>query len=188
MDVHFLGVAMSIESDAYAKHMNLKLAANELGVNWKTLYCRLKKQGVKVAGDKLRYGADRDKLGALGESIFKKYVPDAVDKNKTEFQSKYDFDIYGLKIDVKCGKPRQLNKKYTALSWSFSFKKQSLIADFIVCFCLDDQNQIEKTLLVPNEFFKGLQTVSVSKDGGSKWLDYATSPEELQDFFKEVSS
>lgn len=98
--------------------MNLKLAANELGINWKTLYCRLKKQGVKVVGDKLRYGTDRDRIGAYGEALFKGLVPDARDRNMVEFQSKYDFDLYGMKIDVKCGIPRALNKKYPeSLSW-----------------------------------------------------------------------
>jgi hypothetical protein len=179
---------MSIESDAYAKHMNLKLAADDLGINWNTLYCRLKKQGVQVVGDKLRYGADRDRLGAHGEALFKKLVPDAVDRNLIAFQSKYDFDLYGMKIDVKCGLPRSLNKRYPdSLSWSFSFKRQSLIADFVVCFCLDKQKEIEHVLLVPNEFFQGLQTVSVSCNGRSKWLEYSTKKEELAQFFLDMS-
>jgi hypothetical protein len=179
---------MTIESTAYEKHKNLKLAAQELGMGWQTLYCRLKKQGVKVTGDKLRYGTDRDKLGAFGESLFKNLVPIANDANANKFQAKYDFDVLGLKIDVKCGKPRQLNKKFKATSWAFSFKRQSLVADFIVCFCLDESNQIEHVLVVPKEFFSGLQTVSVSRFGNSKWIDYAIKPEELNNFFQEYTS
>lgn len=174
---------MSIESDAYNKHKNLKIAANELGIKWQTLYVKLKAQGVNVVGDKLRYGADRDRLGALGEQMFQFLVPFAKDHNQEQFQSKVDFDVNGLKVDVKAGKPRQLNKRFKALSWSFSFKRQSLIADFIVCFCLDEEKNIEHVLLVPNEFFAGLQTVSVSREGGSKWLDYKIDPNELADFF-----
>lgn len=174
---------MSIESDVYAKHMNIGLAAKELGICWQTLYVRLKKQGVKVVGDKLRYGTDRDKLGAYAETIFKKLVPSATDNNLQKFQAKYDFNVFGYKVDVKAGKPRQLNKKYSALSWSFSFKRQSLICDFIVCFCLTEEKEIEHILLVPSEFFSGLQTVSVSKDGGSKWLQYAIKPDQLNEFF-----
>jgi len=178
---------MTKESDAYEKHKNLKLAANELGTRWQILYSVLKSQGVPICGDKLKYGSDRDKLGALGEAKFLHYVPDCIDQNKQKFQSKCDFDVYGLKVDVKCGLPRQLNKKFPAQSWSFSFKKQSLIADFIVCFCLDEQKNIEHTILVPNEFFKGLQTVSISRKGQSKWLDYSIPPEELQSFFKSIT-
>jgi hypothetical protein len=174
---------MSIESNAYSKHKNLKIAANELGIKWQILYAKLKAQGVNVTGDKLRYGTDRDRLGALGEQMFKNLVPFAKDHNQDQFQSKVDFDVNGLKVDVKAGKPRQLNKRFKALSWSFSFKRQALIADFIVCFCLDEESSIEHVLLVPKEFFVGLQTVSVSREGISKWLDYKIEPQELAEFF-----
>jgi hypothetical protein len=178
---------MSIESDAYQKHKNLKIAADELGIKWQSLYVKLKAQGINVVGDKLKYGADRDRLGALGEQLFQNLVPYAKNFNDDKFQSKIDFDVNGLKVDVKTSKPRQLNKKFKALSWSFSFKKQSLIADFIVCFCLDEEKNIEHVLLVPNEFFCGLQTISVSRTGASKWLDYKIEPNDLQDFFLSVS-
>jgi hypothetical protein len=174
---------MNIESDAYHKHMNLKIAANELGIKWQTLYVKLKAQGVKVVGDKLRYGSDRDKLGATGEQMFRNLVPFAKDCNQSQYQSKVDFHVNGLMVDVKASKPRQLNKRYKSLSWSFSFKKQALVADFIVCFCLDEEKNIEHILLVPSEFFVGLQTVSVSRNGGSKWLDYKIETHELPLFF-----
>ena len=53
---------MNQEVIAYRKHMNLKLAAAELGVAWQSLYVRLKQLGEPVTGDKMRYGSDRDKL------------------------------------------------------------------------------------------------------------------------------
>ena len=62
------------EVQAYAKHRNLKLAAGELGICWQTLYVRLKRAGVPVTGDKLRYGADRDRLGATCEAEFQRLV------------------------------------------------------------------------------------------------------------------
>ena len=178
---------MTIESDAYAKHKNLKLAADEIGIKWQTLYCRLKSQGVAVTGDKLRYGADRDRLGVYGEQLFQSIVPFAKNANHDQFQSKVDFEVNGLKVDVKAGMPRQLNKKFASLSWSFSFKRQTLYADFIVCFCLDEQKEIEQILLVPKEFFKGLQTVSVTRKGFSKWLDYKIDANDLKEFFSSLS-
>lgn len=54
---------MTPEAIAYDKHKNLKLAANEIGLKWQTLYCMLKNQGINIIGDKLRYGSDRDKMG-----------------------------------------------------------------------------------------------------------------------------
>lgn len=174
------------EAEVYGRHKNLKIAANEIGIHWQTLYIRLKKQGVPVTGDKLRYGSDRDRLGAMGEAAFLHLVPDAEPMNDTKFQAKYDFEVFGHKVDVKAGRPRQLNKKYAALSWAFSFKKQTLICDFVVCFCLSEDKSIEHILLVPSEFFKGLSTVSVSRNGESKWLDYAIDPRTLSDFFAEL--
>lgn len=178
---------MNAEVLAYRKHMNLKLAASELGIAWQTLYVRLKKLGEPVVGDKLRYGNDRDKLAAKAEVLFKALVPYAVDHNRLQFQAKYDFDVAGFKVDVKASKPRQLHKKFSALSWAFSFKRQALVCDFIVCFCMDEDGAAEHILLVPSEFFRGLQTVSVSRDGGSKWLQYKISSEELAPFFAELA-
>lgn len=177
---------MTAEAIAYNRFKNLKLAAAELGICWQTLYARLKKQGVPVTGDKLRYGTDRDRLGAMSEAKFQELVPFAHDKNKSKFQSKYDFDVLGYKVDVKSSMPRALNKPYRFLSWSFYFKKQSLIADFVVCFCLDESRAIEHVLLVPSEFFAGLQTVSLTRNGTSKWLDYKVAPEALAEFFQSL--
>ena len=177
---------MTPEAASYSRHKNLKIAAAELDIPWQTLYVLLKRQGVPVAGDKLRYGSDRDRLGAMAEHLFKQIVPFAQDLNLNRFQSKYDFDVRGYKVDVKCGTPRQLSKKYAAESWSFSFKRQSLIADFVVCFCLDREKTTERILLVPSEFFAGLQTVSVSRRGDSKWLDYSVDQSELAEFFRAL--
>lgn len=178
---------MNQEILTYRKHMNLKLAAQELGIAWQTLYVHLKKFGEPVVGDKLRYGSDRDKLAVLAETEFKNLVPFAFNANSFQFQSKYDFDVAGFKVDVKASRPRQLNNRYPAKSWAFSFKKQSLICDFIVCFCMDEDKSIRHILLVPSEFFKGLQTVSVSCEGGSKWSDYKVDPSELSTFFSTLA-
>lgn len=163
--------------------MNLKLAASELGVAWQSLYVRLKQMGEPVTGDKLRYGSDRDRLGAMGEQEFIRLVPFAVSRNTFKYQSEYDFDVLGKKVDVKTSYPRQLNRKYDAKSWAFSFKKQSLICDFICCFCMNEDKSVRHVLLIPSEFFIGLQTVSVSCQGGSKWLDYTVNANDLAGFF-----
>ena len=179
---------MNQEVLAYRKHMNLKLAASELGVAWQSLYVRLKKLGEPVVGDKLRYGSDRDRLSAMAEANFLSLVPQAKALNKIFHQSKVDFDVAGHLVDVKASMPRQLSKKYEAESWSFSFKKQTLICDFICCFCMSESKEIERVLLVPKEFFAGLQTVSVSRSGTSKWLDYAIDTEALAKFFDDLGA
>lgn len=175
------------EAQAYAKHRNLKLAAGELGIPWQSLYVRLKKAGVPVTGDKLRYGTDRDRLGAKAEAAFHELVPFAVNANASQFQAKVDFSVGSLTVDVKASMPRQLNKRFAALSWSFSLKKQSLVCDFVCCFCYADASTIKHVLLVPSEFFAGLQTVSVSCAGSSKWLDYKAEASELASFFADLA-
>lgn len=178
---------MNTEVATYRKHMNLKLAAQELGIAWQTLYVRLKKAGEPVVGDKLRYGSDKDKLAAKAEQEFHALVPFATSTNEKKFQSKYDFDVCGFKIDVKAARKAQKHKLYAALSWSFSFKKQTLVCDFICCFCIGDNGETEKVLLVPSEFFRGIQTVTVSCAGGSKWLDYEVPQKDLASFFTELA-
>lgn len=177
---------MQASIDAYQKHKNLKLAANEIGIPWQTVYVHLKKAGVPVVGDKLRYGTDRDRLGAMAEAKFKELVPFAQDMNKVQFQAKYDFTAGAFKIDVKAAKPRQPNKRFPSKCWAFSIKRQALICDFIVCFCFTEERELKHTLLVPSEFFSGLQTVSVTCHGHSKWRDYEVPAESLADFFSEM--
>lgn len=174
--------------ESYGRIKNLKLVGKEMGIPWQTVYVRLKANSIAVSGDKLRYGTDRDRLGALAEAEFKRIVPFAKDNNTSKYQARYDFDVLGFKVDVKVSHPRQLNKKYDAKSWSFSFKKQSLTCDFICCFCLDENKVTKHILLVPSEFFKGLQTVSVSCCGDSKWLDYSINESELSEFFKQAEA
>lgn len=177
---------MSKELIAYDKYKNLKIAANEIGISWHTLYSMLKKQGVSVVGDKLRYGSDRDRLSSLAEYEFSKLVPSAKNMNEVKWQHKYDFMVNGKKVDVKCSTPRKLSKKYENKSWSFSFKKQSLICDFVCCMCMSEEKIIQKIVLVPSEFFKGLQTISIAASGNSKWLDYEINGSDLEEFFMSL--
>lgn len=177
---------MSPNAQAYEKHKNLKIAAAELGIPWQTLYVRLKREGVAVSGDKARYGNDKDRLAAWAEAEFQRLVPMAVNMNDAEWQAKHDFEIAGVKVDVKSSMPRQLNKRFPGKSWSFSFKKQSMTCDFICCFCLRDDRSLAHLLVVPQEFFRGIQTVSVSCAGNSKWLDYAIPADQLSEFFSSL--
>ena len=177
-----------IEVQAYEKHRNLKLAAGELGIPWQTLYVRLKQAGVKVVGDKLKYGSDRDRLGAKAEAAFHRLVPFAVNANAEKFQAKVDFHVGDVTVDVKSSRPRKLSKKYEAMSWSFSLKKQTLVCDFVCCFCFDSEGQIVHIILVPSEFFAGLQTISVSCEGNSKWLDYKVEAHDLAEFFFAIKN
>lgn len=178
---------MSPEAKAYTKHKNLKIAALELGIKWQTLYCRLKAQGVNVIGDKSRYGTSKDKLGNLAEKLFKNFVPYADDMNSHQFQSKFDFLVNGFKVDVKASLKNKHSIYSDSKRWAFSLKRQNYICDFICCFCMNESMDIETTLLIPREFFIGLQTLSVSTNRKSKWFDFEINTSELIIFFNEIN-
>ena len=169
---------------AYARHMNLKLAASELGMKWQNLYVNLRRLGVPVVGDKARYGSDKDRLAAKAELEFTKLVPFAEDQNNIKFQSKFDFLVGNEKVDIKASKLNQGSRNFSALRWSFSVKKQEFCADFIVCFAMLDIGY--RIFLIPGELVRNYQTISISEKGNSKWLQYEISSNELSEFFKEL--
>ncbi|AUR93505.1 hypothetical protein NVP1187O_192 [Vibrio phage 1.187.O._10N.286.49.F1] len=57
----------------------------------------------------------------------------------------------------------------------------------MICFCMEgydceDYKDVEKILLIPKEFYKNKQSMSVSCTK-SKWYDFEVTEEELQEFF-----
>lgn len=178
---------MEEEIRVYEKHKNLKIAANELGVKWQSLYVRLKKAGVPVVGDKARYGCDKDRLANKAESIFQSLVPNAISQNDIKFQSKVDFMVGDKKIDVKCSNLNQGLKSSPLKRWAFSVKKQEFIADFLVCFAFIGSVDSYKLLLIPGELIRKYQSISISENLNSKWLDYQIDPDEINDFFVDLN-
>lgn len=171
---------------AYEKHKNLKLAANELGMKWQTLYVALRKLGVPVTGDKARYGSDRDRLAAQAELEFKRLVPFAQCQNDIKFQSKFDFLVGKEKIDIKAATARQGCKRFIAKRWAFSVKKQEFCADFIICFAMMETGY--RLFLIPGECVRNYQTISISTAQASKgkWLQYEISQIDLVEFFEAL--
>lgn len=176
---------MSIEAVAYRKHLNLKLAVEELGIKWQTLYVRLRNQGIPVTGDKQRYGSDKDRLAARAELEFKKLVPFASDQNQVKFQSKFDYLVGVEKVDIKAATLKKGSKKLEAKRWSFSVKKQEFCADFIVCFAFNENSY--RVFLIPGELIRNYKTISISENGNSKWLQYEVSPDEIGEFFTDIT-
>lgn len=170
---------------SYRKHKNLKIAAEELGITWQKLYVKLCEFGEPVTGDKEKYGSDSDKFASKGERLFLKLVPSAKDMNKEKFQSKFDFLVSNLKVDVKCSQKRTSNVNSKQKRWAFSVKKQRLIADLVVCFGYDG-DEVESCLVIPGEICRNHGTISLSCRGG-KWADYSISIDELNDFVLAVA-
>ncbi len=120
-------------------------------------------------------------MAAKAEKEFLSIVPFAEDQNKIKFQSKFDFIVNGEKVDIKSSKLNQGSKRFSAKRWAFSVKKQEFCADFIVCFAFLDE--LYRLFLIPGELIRNYQTISISQNGKSKWLDYEISKDELAEFF-----
>lgn len=173
--------------DAYAKHKHLKLAANDVGIPWQTVYVHLKRAGVAVTGDKLRYGSDTDRTAAVAEQHFLRLVPSATDQNAAKFQSKVDFLIHGFGVDVKASRLHGAGAGKSK-KWMFSVKKQEAVADFFVCFAYtEDLQQVVRTLLIPGELARHHTSISLPENGG-KWADYEVAPESLAQFFADLKA
>ena len=174
--------------EAYAKHKNLKLAADAIGMKWQTLYVRLRNNGVAVIGDKAKYGSLSDRAGAKGEKYFSSLVPRAIDQNKSKFQAPVDFDVDGILVDVKASLKRSSSKRTSAMRWSFSISRQVTKCDFFVFVAYNEAfSDAEKVFLIPAELVRNLQTITISATGASKWDDYRVEPEELAEFFSDLA-
>lgn len=172
----------------YSEDHNLKVVADKMDIPWQTIYWWLKKEGVSVSGNKSKYGGLKDKIGLIGENLFKESFPAAEDQNELSFQPEFDFLLGGLRLDVKTSFPRDMKARTTGVKyrWGFNTRRQQEV-DFIICYCLNgdvDSWELQHILLIPNEFLQGIQTISVSCEQRtrSKWMDMKVRNEELVEF------
>ena len=168
---------------AYEKHKHLHSAAKSVGIPWQTVYWHLRQAGVPVVGDKSRYGSSSDRLAARAEARFQEIAPCAIDMNRKKFQSKVDFTVGGLGVDIKCG--RLLRDR-----WAFCIKKQEAVADFFVCFAMSNTDHAKDavflhTLLIPGEIARRYKTMSLSNNVRGKWWQYEISDHDLGVFFND---
>lgn len=177
----------TIVIESYNRLKNLKLVGVELGIPWQTVYVQLRKADVPVTGDKSRYGSATDRLAVKAENEFHSLVPFAKNNNQMKYQAKVDFSVNGVGVDVKGATLKQGCKRFAARRWAFFVRKQEQVAEFIVCFAfLDDGNY--RVFLIPGEMIHYYQSISISENGKSKWLDYEINPNELKPFFKEINN
>lgn len=172
---------------SYEKHKNLKISASELGMSFQTLYWNLRKNGVCVSGDKERYGSDKDKLAIMAERMFGDIVSNAEDQNSKKYQSKVDFIVGDIKVDVKAAKIQSLGVGKGGDRWAFSIKKQIVVADFFVMFALTQQGELVKIFLMPAELIASVSSISITVNGKSKWHAYEVTKEELKKIFDDIS-
>lgn len=171
--------------ESYERLKNLKLVGLELGIPWQTVYVQLRKAGVPVTGDKSRYGSATDRLAVKAENEFHRLVKFAENNNQMKYQAKVDFSVNGVGVDIKGANLKQGCKRFSARRWAFCVRKQEQVAEFIVCFAFLDDGSY-RLFLIPGEMVHYYQTISISENGKSKWLDYEINPTELEPFFREI--
>lgn len=171
---------------AYDKHKNLKIAASEIGMKWQTLYWYLKRENYPIVGDKSAYGSAKDKFAARAESDFKRIVPMATDMNKETYQSKYDFKINGLKIDIKASNLNHGINGSKYMRWAFSLRRQEMFADFVVGMAYKN-NELCKLFLFPSEQIRFRQTITISERGSKRWSEFEISDIDLKEFFERTT-
>lgn len=180
--------AMVIES--YARLKNLKLVGLETGISWQNVYLILKDAGVAVTGDKARYGSVTDRVAVIGESMFKKSVPFAVDNNNLAWQSSIDFSVGNTTIDIKTSRlsDAKLRGRQKTPRWAFCISKQKDIADFFVLYALEkDVDKARFIFLIPREIATTKTTISIPSNLNSKWADYIVTEYDLLDFFCRIA-
>lgn len=174
--------------ESYSKHEQLFAAADELGMPWQSLYYRLRKLGHPVAGNKSKWGSKTDRFAAKGEEKFLELVPTADNSNLKQYQSKIDFIVNGVKVDVKSARMKRSNGKYASLRWAFYLKKQLEHADFYVCLGFDeDGDELKTCYLIPRDMISAITTLSIPCSGASKWESFSVNPRDLSLFFSELS-
>lgn len=177
---------------SYEKHKNLKIAGSELNIPWQTVYVYLKEAGISVTGDKKRYGSTTDKLAREYEDRFKLIVPEAIDNNKSQFQSTVDFFVGSISVDVKVSRlqgagitPRG---KSFASRWAFCISKQKDVADIFVLFALNENDDIEHIFAIPNDVAVNHSTISIPLSMRSKWSEFKINQDELRSFLVELGN
>lgn len=172
--------------ESYARLKNLKLVGEEVGIRWQSVYVHLTKAGVKVTGDKARYGSVTDRLASAAERRFSASVPFAKDCNQEQYQAAIDFDVLGWNIDVKASRLR--SHKSDAPRWSFCVNKQKDAADFFVFYSYEAGNDenVRHVFLMPREIVVAQSLVSIPETLKSKWADYMIVESELCQFFEQL--
>lgn len=88
--------------DAYAASGDMRAAAALAGMNMLTAFRLLKMSGAMLVSDRLKFGSDGQKMGALAEVEFQRLVPNARQMNTNQNQHPgFDFLVGSNRIDVK---------------------------------------------------------------------------------------
>jgi hypothetical protein len=114
----------------YADTPSLVEIARRIGSTPGAVGYQLYKRGVKLVGDKLRFGCDRDRQARMAELYVLSKLNGAIDHNAEQFQPEVDITYRGARIDVKSSVLQRVGHH---VSLSFMVEKHPGQVDLFVC-------------------------------------------------------
>lgn len=128
-------------------------------------------------------------------NFYEDYAIDDIAQN-TGFKSihtdvKYPYDILtngNIKVDVKASKKIKRNNSAFPY-YSFNLEKREPTCDLFIFYCLDDECEIERTVIIPSCILSGKTQLGMG--GLSKWEVYEDKWNYFKmydDFYKSVES
>ena len=161
----------SLELDRFPTHSEIEHFYGN-----KSLTNKISKSGgTKFWADKLGYGV-KDCESELGD-FYERYAIGDIHKHTglVSYKNKvgYPYDITTnkhIKVDVKSSTIITNNKGYEF--HSFNLEKKEPTCDIFILYCLNDNDEIYKTAIIPSCHVYGQTQIGISAHGISKWDKY----------------
>lgn len=181
-------VIQSLELDRFPTHSEIeKFYGN------KSLTVKISKSGgTKYWASKLGYGV-KDYESEFGD-YFERYAIDDIHKHTglDSYKNKvgYPYDITTnrhIKVDVKSSTIVENNNDYKF--HSFNLEKKEPTCDIYILYCLNEEDKIYKTMIIPSCHVYGQTQIGISAYGISKWDKYRDKWgwfEKYNDFYRKL--
>lgn len=134
-----------------------------------------KSGGTKYWAELLGYGV-KDCESEFGDYFERYAIQDIFDNTKLKsFKNKvgYPYDVTTnkhIKVDVKSSTIIENNNGYK--HHSFNLEKKQPTCDIYILYCVDDENKVYKTYVIPSCHVYGQTQIGISAFGNSKWDKY----------------
>ena len=149
-----------------------------------------KRGGFRYWANKLNIemGKSCTNLGQKYESVLEEFLITKLDCECVQMTSQFPYDLLVngcIKIDVKCGFKVGTNKDY----YSFNLEKKNTTCDLFVCYCLNDDESILKTYVIPSIVMQGKSQLSVGINSSryDKYLDKWDNLYKYNNFYKSIT-
>jgi len=173
---------------AYEELGSIQAACDHTGCPPYIAYIWLKKARMLKQNEAQKYGTNGNRSGALAEREFQRLVPKAMNLNGNLQKNcpSFDFDIYGITVDVK------FSSVTSSGCWLFATAHgKAMEPDFFAVFCVPIKDgklkDGYKLFLIPS-FFTGSRKklwIPLSNNGNPVY-EFEVNPKDLSDIFEQM--